>query len=402
MNQLFNTFTDVAVSGLAAPFLASFLAATVALWVCSIPYRRMPPDAHWSLVALNYWPIRRTRFIVLFWILSIASFANLDVDKQWEVEVRILVLVSVLCGCLVGSRVGLLRLNLPKSTSDGKLRYIPAGLLLRPLLPSMLLLLGLTHHHCIGRSSILTAGIILLVNVALYLGGSIEILKWLGLLRPIGGRIEEISRDTAAKEDATLRSVMIMNLGLANAFAAPWTRDILITDTALVVLNEEELQSVIAHEVGHLKESRATSAKRLAILPAFIAIGLAPAAIIGGHAEIALAMFAGFIVLSKWTNRHHKSLEIDADKVANQSQSAEGIYARALEKLHIASLIPAVLDPRSPYPSLYDRMESAGITPDFNRLPPPDRYISLVVGASAALLFLFLWTFFPSVVNGFF
>lgn len=384
MPPFIEKLAHVAAGNVVVPFLAGFLVAAAALWICSLPFRRIPVGSHWSVLARKYWPIRRARVMTLLWIAFVAYFSS---PEGFHFPVTL----SAICGCLAGFRVGRLGLVLPESASTWKWRYLPTRMLLAPSCPLLLLLLALTWNSGIGHNSILTAVLILLVALALHLGGSMAILKYLGVLRPIEGRIQQISQNLATAQGAPLRSVMQMDLGIANAFATPFSHDIIITDTAFKVLDEEELQSVIAHEVGHLKEGRAAGWKRLIGLPSLISLGLAPAAIVSGHPEIALILFAAFIVLSRLVSRHHKIREIAADKVAHLSQGAEGTYARALEKLHIASLVPAILDPRNRYPSLYDRMESAGITPDFPRPLPPNRFISLYVSALAALLFYFLW-----------
>lgn len=402
MPPFFEFIADVALQAVAIPFLASFLPTAAASWICSIPLRRMPPGGHWSVVARNYWPLRQMRAFALIWIVCVAYFSPSEVVAHWGFGIRFLILIAVFCGCLSGFRIGMLWIVLPECASVSKIRYLAARLLLAPGIPSMFLLMALTIGSGMGRSAIWMAAAILLVNVALNLGGSIAILKLLGILRPIGDSIEQVARNLAAAENAPLRSVMSMDLGIANAFAAPWTRDILITDIALVVLNQDELQSVIAHEVGHLKESRATGAKRLVILLPLIALGLAPAAMVAGHFGIALAIFVGFLVTARLINRHHKGLELTADKVAKGSQDTEGTYARGLEKLHVASLIPAVMDERNPYPSLYDRMESAGITPDFQRPAPPGRALSWIASVSAAVTFHLLWSFLRSSENSIF
>lgn len=375
---------SVAVHDVWVSLLASYLVATATLWACSLPLRGLPDDTHWSVIARKYWPVRRARAMTLIWIASVAYFSSLG-------QFQYLVTLSVICGCLAGFRTGLLGLNPQKSADAWRVRYFPSRLLLKPAGPLLLLLIALTSNKGLGHESILAAVVVFLVVIALHLGGSIALLKLCGVLMPASESIQKTAHDLANTLSAPLRSVMILDIGIANAFASPFSHDILITDKALKILDHDELESVVAHEIGHLKEGRTAGWIRLIGLPPLISLGLAPAAIISGCPEVALILFAIYILLSRLVTRHHKRREIDADKVAHQAQSTEGIYARALEKLHVASLIPATLNPRSPYPGLYDRMESAGIKPDFNRPLPPNRHLSLLSSVIATVLFLFLW-----------
>jgi Zn-dependent protease with chaperone function len=180
---------------------------------------------------------------------------------------------------------------------------------------------------------------------------------------------------------------MKMDLPMANAFAFPWTKDLGFTSATLTTLNDEELQSVISHELGHLRESLPTRWSRLTGLLSISTIGLAPAACIDGQPLVALGLFAGYICISRLAAWIHKRLEISADQHARNAESEDGVYARALEKIHKVSLIPAVLHSRSSYPSLYDRMTHAGVSPDFPRPAPPGRMLPMVCGGFATILF---------------
>jgi hypothetical protein len=70
--------------------------------------------------------------------------------------------------------------------------------------------------------------------------------------------------------------------------------------------------------------------------------------------------------------RKSKKLEERADAHAHASVEDPRIYAQALEKLGQSNLSPAVTDEAKTHPHLYDRMLSAGVTPDYPR-PDPTR-----------------------------
>jgi hypothetical protein len=144
-------------------------------------------------------------------------------------------------------------------------------------------------------------------------GGSMMILKSLRILRPAAPDLQQLARGLAETQDAPLRSVLQMDLGSANAFAATWTHELILTDAAVTALDRSELASVISHEMGHLKESRLTCWKRMVALPGIVAIGLAPAAIVDGKPLVAIGLFAGFFIVIRLASRNHKRLEVAAD-----------------------------------------------------------------------------------------
>lgn len=375
--------------------IAAVLGMGTVLWFYARPLRRLPADAHWSEVARHYWHLRIARTLATLWIVIAAAAASYrDLANRGDGKWIFLVAVAALAGCIIGSRGASRGLPLPETVRRGGLRPTFTHLLLFPGGPSLFLVMALTVRRGLGAESLTIAGATLLLNIILMLGGSVAILRMAGLLKPVGEPLQKASREQAAAQGVPLRHVMQMDLPMANAFAFPWTKDLGFTHATLAVLNGKELHSVIAHELGHLKEGLATRGSRLIGALAFFTIGLAPAAGISGQPLVALGLFAGYLLVSRLASRVHKRLEISADQHAHRAESEkeeeEGAYASALEKIHKASLIPAVLAPRSPYPSLYDRMISAGVTPDFPRPQPPRRLAPMLCGLLATGLFFFL------------
>ena len=61
-------------------------------------------------------------------------------------------------------------------------------------------------------------------------------------------------------------------------------------------------------------------------------------------------------------------MELRADTMALELEKPPGTYARVLEKLHETNRFPVVLrSSRGSYPELYDRMMSAGVSPNYPR-----------------------------------
>lgn len=373
------------------PLLAAAASTGIGLWLCAWPLRKLSADAHWSAVARHDWQLRIARTLAMVWIVTAAVFSAYSDQKErmdpWSI---VLVAAAAFAGCIIGSRVA--RLGLPVSVCVRRttLRSVVTQFFLFPGGPSLLILMALTFHRGVGLESIAIVGAILLINIALMLGGSVAILRMTGLLKPVESALQLSAQEQAAAQGVSLRHIVKMDLPMANAFAFPWTRDLGFTRATLATLNKEELHSVIAHELGHLRESLFTRWSRLIGLLSFFTIGLLPAALIDGQLLLGLGLLVGYIGVSRLAAWIHKRLEVAADHHAHAAEPEDGAYARALEKIHRVSLIPAVLQARSAYPSLYDRMTDAGVAPDFPRPAAPSRVLPMLCGILITLLFLFL------------
>lgn len=76
---------------------------------------------------------------------------------------------------------------------------------------------------------------------------------------------------------------------------------------------------------------------------------------------------------------------------AHEGETA-GTYARALEKLYEANLMPVVGPAKEVHPHLYDRMIAAGVTPDYPRpTPPPPRDFMANLPSLVLLLLFGVW-----------
>lgn len=380
------TFTLIFI--VAIPFLASMLCGAAGMWLCTLPLRRLRADAHWSEMARAYWPARTAASLITIWSLTIACFSQIEGTATGSIA---LTAASVIAGCLCGCRLAHVRLNLPAGAGLKRITTLPARWLLFPGGPAMLSIMTLTLRKGITSETIAIACIAVLVVYLLIAGGSVALLKALRIVRPAEMETQQLARGLAAAGNVPLRGVLRMDLGMANAFAFGWTRELGVTDAALAILEPDELRSVMAHEIGHLREDLKTRLLRLVGLPAIALIGLAPAAFLSGQPLIGLGLYFAYIALTRWSTRIYRRLEVSADHHAHSLESSEGVYARALEKIHRAGLIPAVLPARNPYPSLYDRMKTAGVIPDFPRPAPPARIFSMVVSAVAAVAFYLLW-----------
>jgi len=84
-------------------------------------------------------------------------------------------------------------------------------------------------------------------------------LRWFLGLRPlIDGPLRERLLATASRQRFRVSDVLVWNTrnGVANAMVTgvlPWLRYVVVTDRLLNELNEEEIEAVFGHEVGHMK-----------------------------------------------------------------------------------------------------------------------------------------------------
>src|SRR5262249_12046187 len=152
--------------------------------------------------------------------------------------------------------------------------------------------------------------------------------------------------------------------------------------------DDEELSAVTAHELAHLAEPRGVLALRIATayLPL---IGLMSVPLAFSFGPVGLTPLAVCVLIAFVHRRGGRRMGERSDRAGrvHEGESA-GTYARALEKIYEANLVPVVIGKRKRvHPELYDRMIAAGVTPAYARPAPPPR--DLLASVMPILLF---WT----------
>ena len=259
------------------------------------------------------------------------------------------------------------------------------------LSPWILLIAGIfAMPSDLGPDTFLAAAGILLWFLLLTLGSWWQILYWLGLLREADQQLQARINTLAAQMNVRVRRVWIFESWMANGYASPITREVLLTSALCEKLPPTELMAICAHELAHLGESRWVKFRRhtafLAFFPLVFANPITASFSIGELLAIvwaALALLA--LVLSQ---RMARRMEVRADSCAAENAADQATYARALERIYQINLIPAVMSGRRRiHPHLYDRMLAAGVTPDYPRPLPPRRFTA-ATWIQLALLFL--------------
>jgi Zn-dependent protease with chaperone function len=208
-----------------------------------------------------------------------------------------------------------------------------------------------------------------------------------GLVQPASPHVQACVARAASALGHTPRAVVSIELGAANALAFPLLGWIAVSTRLEQQLDADELTAVAAHELTHLTEPRWVRVARV-LIPATALAWYAAGGVIQVHLGnvgwlTPLALTALLVALV-W-RRMSRKLEARADAGAHASLG----YARALEKIYQANLMPAVMRRARSHPHLYDRLQAAGATLDYPRPEPPPR-LTVPIGVLFVLLFAYV------------
>jgi Zn-dependent protease with chaperone function len=232
--------------------------------------------------------------------------------------------------------------------------------------------------------------LLLFATFALYrytAGDGLRIAHRIGLLRPASSKLSAVLQ--RLDERTSIRNIRAYELPSlhAAAFAWPTISSVIVTDRALDVLNETELEAICAHEAGHLTEPESIKAARSASVVWLLPLVAAKPLIVSCGIAFYLALLVVIVWFRHYAHEWSKRLEKRADAIALENESEAGAYAHALARIHEANLLPVVMPGAgSTHPHLYDRLVVAGVQPDYPRPKPPSR----TRGAIAVLLSLSL------------
>lgn len=356
------------------------------------PLRKLG-DAHWTERARLAFPARAVAMTCVFVSPGVAAPLQLLYSGPVSrIPPVLMAVLSVLCGALPALLVALAverhitgRKVSPRTWTRSVLSLwlvvIPnAGIALL----SGILLPGEVGWAA-GLGLLLTAAAMTAANF----GAGLWVARRLGLARPASSRLQRLVEEVATAAGIAPRAVYDLSWGAANALAFPLTRTLVFTERAVELLGDDELRGVTAHEFAHLAEPRGARVTRLGASYSLLLLAAAKPLIstYGLTAYVVLALIY-FAVIALVTRLFHR-LEVRADAAALLHQQETGSYARALEQIHTANLIPGVLRGRGQvHPHLYDRLLAAGVQPDYPRPQPPPRLRSGLVLVGLTLTFL--------------
>lgn len=329
------------------------------------PWRRAK-DQHWSERARLFNPARGAATVNL-WVLP--AVITMSVQLFWP-EISppwILVTYAGALGTLIGT-LPMDREVFPRITGPELIRQCLTGWVIRFFMWGVFL----GAIVLMPPQFNLTALIITLTVIGLLLwwsqDGWIYVGRKLHLFVLAPERLHHIVAETAAKMNIPYRNVWLMRTHLAMAYALPTSRQLVISSRILEILDDTEISTVCAHELGHLSETKGDYLPRYLTWLMFLPwIYLTPALQHLGMAGFFLLLFITLFVPFLVKRISHR-LEVRADAIAYANEANPGDYARALTRLYEDNLLPAENSlKQNTHPSLYDRLIAAGVTPDFPR-----------------------------------
>ena len=336
------------------------------MWLASARYRKLADDAHWTERARVLWPVRVAKVAGIIWVPLGVTIGTLGEFPRSGLLTVCLAGAGVL-GAMLGAKLGLRGLKVPTSAwGVGFRARVSLVLLMSPSLVPVILMVAM-----IGHPLDTTAVAVAMGGLCFSLAWAMGVGRWmyakLGFLRPCNERVRHLAERVSERMGVPVRNVYEIPVSSANAYAFVKTNDLAMTRGAVELLSDDEMEAVLAHEIGHLKEGSATKSKRLlALLPSCLLTLYGPVMKDWGGGA-ALALVALIVIMTRLMRRFQRNAERAADAVAKTDEASEGTYARALEHLYQLNLAPAVIAGATTHPNLYDRMIDAGFPPDYPR-----------------------------------
>ncbi|OYW29235.1 MAG: hypothetical protein B7Z47_05030 [Chthoniobacter sp. 12-60-6] len=359
-------------------FPASALYSYLLMRLSLLPWERVQ-DQHWTERARWLWLARKTRTAVALGTVGLSLIVHYELVRD---EPNFAPTVFISLGGFLAAQFFIDRRIRPQST-------------LRQWLAQMLTMLGITAAIvgtigwtalCTGehlaRADWLRLTLAALLLVLIYSGVWLLALPGRGK-NPHTPRLRKIVDElTAAARLPPVRAWVADGI-MANAFALMYIRSIVVTAPTMNVLNDEELRTLVQHEMAHLCESVPVRCARMLGGLSWLGFAFTRPVVhhLGGGGVFWIIL--GVMLLRRFTQNIAKKMESRADSMSVKDEAEGPIYARALEKLYEANLLPAVMTKRLVHPHLYDRMTAAGLTPAYPRPAPPPQWH---------------WTFFAAIV----
>ncbi len=225
----------------------------------------------------------------------------------------------------------------------------------------------------LGAQAWATFAIMLVIWLGMHFGLTMKLYRLVRLRQPPSVRLQALVDETATAMGVRVKATWELIAADTNAMAYVMTGELGFSRRLVAIATDDELKAICAHELGHLSESRWVKTVRLLGAFKFVPLVFArPAWHLYRGPGVAVLFFAGLLIWVLAINLS-RIMEHRADKIARNTMENPAIYARALEKMHQSSQVPAVLAKGSlrTHPDLYDRMLAAGVTPDYPRPLPP-------------------------------
>jgi Zn-dependent protease with chaperone function len=355
---------------------------------------RKRASEHWTLRARILWTARTGRT----WIVICALLLGVALAFRFQaIQSIYLTFFCLIAGVALGLYPSTREIE-PRFTFSVWLRHALWVLLFQFGLIAIGLWLAITMPDEMDQSAWLRTALGLLGAIFLISGIYFPAIARLtprnANLGPMHERLHKIADRASQQSGVTPRHMWLADSPIANAVAYPIINAVTFTSRTMELLDDEECLAVMYHEYGHLREP--WSVRLVRMLPTLAFFGFVfvrPMTHAFGSKGILLLCIA-LILIQHITSQIMRRMEHHADDLANQLAPDPTVYARALEKLHEASQIPAVMaGNKMIHPNLYDRMTQAGLTPSYDPPSPPKRMsvvTVLVIGLTIVSIILLL------------
>ena len=213
------------------------------------------------------------------------------------------------------------------------------------------------------------------MQLALEFGLWLRLLRLFRLVLPPSPRLTRIVSETSRRSGIPVRAVWESTDAACQAVVFIATRTLVFTRPLVERLSDAEIASICQHELAHLTEPILIAClrimRRFLLLPLLFAI---PLAVRFKSPVVVVFLFAPAQIHTLVFSRAQRRMEQRADSLTVSATVDPAVYARALEKIHEANQIPAVLGGKRTHPDLFDRMVAAGAAPNYPRPARPKRF----------------------------
>lgn len=362
-------------------WLGSFLGVSVGL----LPFRRVAAGAHWTERARRGWPARVIATgSPLLLAICLGVIAGLVTGPlSWVPGSLLGTLVG--CAAFAGAWTQIRRTERIVRGVARPLLTVLAGQLFvfLTMIPHVLIVVvAAASMPADPLGAAIGSAIVLALLILVALGAGLRLSVAAGLAWPADARLARVIEACSARVGVRPRRTWIVRWPMVNALAFPRSGDLAFTEEAVASLEDEELDAIAAHELGHLGEpGSVVLARSLGIVALFPIALVRPVSAAAGddplHSLLAVwVLVLVALVAGRLVARVARKMEERADAVAHAHEEDPGAYARALERVYQLNLAPAVSAQKKPvHPHLYDRLVSAGTTPDYPRPAPPPRLV---------------------------
>ncbi|MYA56439.1 M48 family metalloprotease [Candidatus Poribacteria bacterium] len=368
----------------------------ITCFVTSYVARTFPADEEENLPTLY----RLRRFMIVFECLSLAAYLcnlyllNLPmlIDKYFVffpmAHLRqTLALLPLLIG-LICIRLAFYQVNKLQPGHYREILSLQFKFLLFPLLPMFLYLVMMDAIHWLPYSAkvfivehpYILIGLILPVIISAYIFAPF-LMQFLWKTEPLAvdsvlkERLDRLTRQSGIK----YREVVVWQTGsllIANAAVAgtlPWNRRIFLTDALLEYFTDEEIETVVAHELGHIRYRHIPTYMLFSLFyllnyPFFYVLVEEPLLTYLGESQSLLSVVSTlcslafliiyFIVIFRYLSRR---CEHQADLYAVRLTEKPEAFKDALVKLAVLNSVPKSIqrffEIFNTHPSIYRRVE---------------------------------------------